>query len=75
MLKKLGFLMSLLLAALVACGGNEAEETALPPVAAEGISVGAAAPAFTLPASDGKTVSLADYAGKPVLLYFHMALG
>ena len=33
------------------------------------------APAFTLPASDGSTVSLSDYAGQPVLLYFHMANG
>jgi len=31
------------------------------------------APAFTLPSSDGSTVSLSDYAGQPVLLYFHMA--
>ena len=34
------------------------------------------APAFSLPASDGKTVSLADFAGKQdVLLYFNMAYG
>jgi len=34
------------------------------------------APAFTLPSSDGESVSLSDYAGKqPVLLYFHMAVG
>lgn len=33
------------------------------------------APAFTLPSSDGSQVSLADYAGQPVLLYFHMANG
>ena len=33
------------------------------------------APAFTLPSSDGSTVSLSDYAGQPVLLYFHMANG
>ena len=33
--------------------------------------VGAAAPAFTLPAQDGKPVSLADYKGKWVVLYFY----
>ena len=33
------------------------------------------APAFSLPASDGSTVSLSDFAGQPVLLYFHMANG
>jgi len=33
------------------------------------------APAFTLPSSDGSTVSLSDLAGQPVLLYFHMANG
>jgi cytochrome oxidase Cu insertion factor (SCO1/SenC/PrrC family) len=33
------------------------------------------APGFTLPADDGRQVSLSDYAGKPVLLYFHMAMG
>lgn len=32
---------------------------------------GAAAPAFTLPNQDGKSISLADYAGKHVLLWFY----
>jgi cytochrome oxidase Cu insertion factor (SCO1/SenC/PrrC family) len=41
----------------------------------EGIEVGSPAPEFTLPESRGGTVGLADYAGRPVLLYFHMALG
>jgi len=31
---------------------------------------GDAAPAFSLPGDDGKTVSLADFHGKNVLLYF-----
>ncbi len=31
---------------------------------------GSAAPAFTLPAASGRTVSLSDYAGRPVLLWF-----
>lgn len=34
-------------------------------------AVGAAAPAFTLPNQDGKRVSLADYRGKWVVLYFY----
>ncbi len=31
---------------------------------------GDAAPAFTLPGDDGQTVSLADFKGKNMLLYF-----
>ncbi|MBN2304195.1 MAG: redoxin domain-containing protein [Anaerolineae bacterium] len=37
--------------------------------------LGDPAPAFALPTSDGQTVALADYAGQPVLLFFHMAAG
>ena len=33
------------------------------------------APDFTLPASDGSTVSLADYRGEPVVLYFNEGAG
>lgn len=33
------------------------------------------APAFTLPASDGSQVSLADYRGQNVLLYFNEGVG
>ena len=41
-----------------------------------GVKVGDNAPDFELPATDGATVRMADYAGKqPVLLYFHMAVG
>jgi hypothetical protein len=40
-----------------------------------GVVVDAQAPDFSLPADDGSTVSLQDYAGQPVLLYFHMAMG
>lgn len=35
------------------------------------LSVGALAPNFSTKNQDGKTVSLSDYAGKPVLLYFY----
>ncbi len=35
--------------------------------------VGDAAPAFTLPDADGKPVSLADFAGRKVVLYFYPA--
>ncbi|AMY54917.1 thioredoxin-dependent thiol peroxidase [Rhodococcoides fascians] len=34
---------------------------------------GDTAPAFTLPDADGKDVSLADYAGKKVIVYFYPA--
>ncbi|GEN81371.1 peroxiredoxin family protein [Actinotalea fermentans] len=33
------------------------------------------APGFTLPMSDGSTVSLAQYAGRPVILYFNEGAG
>jgi peroxiredoxin len=33
------------------------------------------ATAFTMPTSDGRSVSLSDYAGKPVLLYFSEGAG
>ena len=36
---------------------------------------GGPAPDFTLPASDGSTVSLADYRGEPVVLYFNEGAG
>lgn len=34
-------------------------------------SVGSTAPAFTLPNQDGQNVSLADHAGKNVLIWFY----
>ncbi len=39
------------------------------------IGLGDAAPAFTLESASGGPVSLSDYAGKPVLLYFSMGPG
>lgn len=35
------------------------------------LTVGMKAPAFTLPDKDGKMVSLSDFAGKKVVLYFY----
>lgn len=40
-----------------------------------GLPLGTAAPGFRLPNAHGGEVALSDYAGQPVLLYFHMALG
>jgi cytochrome oxidase Cu insertion factor (SCO1/SenC/PrrC family) len=39
------------------------------------VAVGDAAPAFSLKSASGGTVSLSDYVGKPVLLYFSMGPG
>ena len=43
--------------------------------AGDGLAVGDDAPDFALPEAFGSTVALDDYAGKPALLYFHMADG
>jgi len=51
---------------LAACGSTGSEGS---------IEVGAGAPDFTLPDAAGGEVSLSDYSGQPVLLYFHMAVG
>jgi peroxiredoxin Q/BCP len=45
------------------------------PVDSETVSVGAEAPGFTLPAIDGREVSLSDYKGRPVLLVFLRGFG
>jgi len=34
-------------------------------------NIGSQAPAFTLPNQDGKDVSLSDYAGQNVLIWFY----
>ncbi len=51
---------------LAACAGDNGSQS---------VEVGAQAPGFTLPNAAGGQVSLSDYAGQPVLLYFHMAVG
>ena len=56
--------IGLLAGALAACGGTQ-----------EAPSAGDRAPSFRLPAASGDFVSLSDYAGKDVLLYFNMAYG
>jgi peroxiredoxin Q/BCP len=33
--------------------------------------IGSEAPGFSLPNQDGKTISLADYAGKNVIVWFY----
>jgi len=43
--------------------------------AEDGLSVGDRAPAFELPSTAGDRVALSDYKGRPVLLFFHMAVG
>jgi cytochrome oxidase Cu insertion factor (SCO1/SenC/PrrC family) len=56
-------LLFVLMAVLAACS-NQSE-----------IKVGADAPDFTLQSATGEPVSLSDYVGRPVLLFFHMAVG
>ena len=51
---------------LTACGGNSSNDE---------IAVGNPAPDFSLTDSNGNTVTLAEYRGQPVLLFFHMAGG
>lgn len=44
-----------------------------PPVEAQRLSVGDRAPAFTLPDANENPVSLSDYAGQKVIVYFYPA--
>ena len=60
------FVYVLLVLLLAACGDAPAA-----PVSDEVYP----APDFTLPNALGGEVSLSDYAGKPVFLFFHMAVG
>ena len=62
-MKKLLLLFGLLVMLLSACGGQSRSEETSP------------APDFTLPNAMGGDVSLGDYNGKNVLLFFHMAVG
>jgi hypothetical protein len=63
---KLLFVLSLISVVLAACGGG----TSVP----AGTEV-RPAPDFTLPNALGGEVSLSDFEGEPVFLFFHMAVG
>jgi len=60
------FILLVLAILLTACSGDST---------ADEIKIGNPAPGFALSASDGSTVSLSDYQGQPILLFFHMAGG
>ncbi len=62
-------LWSMLLAAVVACGLTARYANAA--AAAAMLEPGASAPNFTLPSQEDKQISLADYKGKFVVLYFY----
>jgi hypothetical protein len=63
-------------ATLAACGNPSSQEPAAAPTIAATTSVAQSAPAvpqalaLTAPRVGGGTINLADYAGKPVLLWF-----
>lgn len=74
--KYLTLILFLLVAVLISCKSKEKDTPSTQSTPSEGLRVGSVAPNFSLPSSDGQTVSLADYVNKqPVLLYFHMAVG
>ena len=60
------FVISILVFILAACGGTSSDTQP---------SDISAAPDFSLPNALGGEVSLSDYAGQPVFLFFHMAVG
>lgn len=59
-------LLAVLAFMLAACGSTSYDVSPL---------VGTVAPDFELENALGGTTSLSDYSGKPVLLFFHMAVG
>ena len=60
------FVLLVITTLLTACGGTSANGE---------IKIGEQAPDFILIASDGNPVTLSEYKGQPVLLFFHMAGG
>lgn len=65
-MKHIFFIVCFAMLLLTACGGTP------PAPASEEVRP---APDFTLPNALGGEVSLSDYAGEPVFLFFHMAVG
>lgn len=61
-------LLPLLVAACTTDDGGQADSSG-------GLAVEKPAPDFTLPSATGSKVSLSDFQGKPVLLYFSMGPG
>ena len=57
---------------ITACSGSSGPRTQS---VGGSIQVGSSAPDFSLPSADGRTYSLAQFRGKPVLLYFSMGPG
>ena len=62
-MKKIFILFAILVTLLSACSSNNTTNDSSP------------APEFELPNALGGEVSLKDYQGKNVLLFFHMAVG
>jgi peroxiredoxin Q/BCP len=59
---------AIIIAAVATCGGGLKAHAA---PAADTVQAGAVAPNFTLPSQEDKPVSLTDYKGKWVVLYFY----
>ncbi len=55
--------------------GACSQQQASPPSPVGGVKVGEIAPDFTLPSASGGKVTLSDFEGKAVLLYFSMGPG
>ena len=63
------------LALVLALGAAACSAEQAPAPTESSLTVGDAAPSFTLPTADGTFVSLGDLRGRPALLYFSMGPG